>query len=223
MDWNSFFKFVAAVGTFGAAFAWLVRRVIQYYLNKDIEQFKSQLKLGSDKEVENLKSRLQIEAQRRLVEYSSLHQERASLIAELYERLFEINRRLKWIKTASTDPKIVTMAANIKEEGIEDYINESKKELQMDIERLNKFCMPKQIYFDLEVCNLIEKFVTTAGYVSILATSLSRIADNGRDGEEFINNITAPIEEALDLLEDEFRVMLGVEDREVISPPTDAA
>jgi hypothetical protein len=64
----------------------LFRSLISQLLTKDIEKFKTQLKADADKSVEQYKSTLQMTALEHQVRFSKLHEKRAQVIADLYER-----------------------------------------------------------------------------------------------------------------------------------------
>jgi len=55
-----------------------------------LSKFKAQLKADADAKIEELKSSLQMAALEHQVRFSNLHEKRAQLIADLYERLVDV-------------------------------------------------------------------------------------------------------------------------------------
>ncbi len=71
-----------------SALSWLIKSVIVHYLNKDVENYKSQLSVIATKEIEKLKSQLQILNKEREFRFIKLHEKRAEIISELYLKIY---------------------------------------------------------------------------------------------------------------------------------------
>jgi hypothetical protein len=69
MFWEDLLRTLGGMAILVSAIAWLSRSLLTNLLSKDLEKFKSDL---------------QIESQRHAVEYSALHAKRAELISDLY-------------------------------------------------------------------------------------------------------------------------------------------
>ncbi len=83
---------VGGVTGISFAVAFLMKSVINHALTRDAEKFKAQLKADADLEIEKLRSSLQMVAIEHQVRFSSLHAERAKIIAELHGRLVDAER-----------------------------------------------------------------------------------------------------------------------------------
>lgn len=64
----------------------LFRSLLSQWLAKDVESFKAKLKADADTSIEQLKTTLQMTALEHEVRFSKLHEKRAQVIADLYER-----------------------------------------------------------------------------------------------------------------------------------------
>ena len=72
-----------------AAVAWLARSIIDQFLSKDLERFKSELASASSLSAERTRHELALAAQEKGLLLTKLHEKRAQVIAELYGLLVE--------------------------------------------------------------------------------------------------------------------------------------
>lgn len=72
-----------------AAIAWLARSVLQNWLTKDVEAFKATLLSESSAATEKLRHGLSLAAVEHQVSFAKLHERRAEVIAEAYDKLVE--------------------------------------------------------------------------------------------------------------------------------------
>ena len=76
--------------TFLLAVGFLVKSLISKWIQQDTEKFKNQLQKDSNVEIEQLKHALQRTALEHQVRFTKLHERRADVIADLYERLAKL-------------------------------------------------------------------------------------------------------------------------------------
>ena len=87
MDWNSIFKHAfIAIGGMGIV-AWLTKRLLIHFLDKDLNNFKMQLQHLYDSKLEEIKSNHTIKGLEHETKFKSLHTRRFELITELYAKL----------------------------------------------------------------------------------------------------------------------------------------
>lgn len=217
-----------------AALAWLSKKIISSVFMKDLEKFKAELKSNGDLVIEKFKSEIQLEAQKRIIEYTSLHEKRAELIADLYSRLyqlynsiqkvlFEYEHRLIREEVDRKDPSFSKRQNWEMIPGIHFLdANEEKqlKELSLLISEFYNFYSSHKIYFTPQVCDLIDRF---AGLAAYLKMNYGNIALKDKDGKLYVNpeikEVWDKAIEAIPLLlsnlEGEFRTILGVGSNEV--------
>lgn len=91
MPWADIIKFVGGGTAFLMVSAWFIRSLMQQLLSRDLERFRSDLRLSGEREIESLKSLLSIEATKEQIRFSKLQERRADVIAEAYKRLVALN------------------------------------------------------------------------------------------------------------------------------------
>lgn len=125
MGWLYLLEKLGTTGIITVALAWLVRSLIRSFLAKDLENYKSNLKAQSDIAIEQLKSLLQIEAHKKSIEFSSLHEKRASMIADLYVHLYNMWGFIQRLHFAYQHREI-------KEDIDRKYLRKNRKEWQLE-------------------------------------------------------------------------------------------
>src|SRR5215469_2717812 len=89
-----------------AAAAWLTKTLVSNRLALDAEKFKIEIKANADAEIERLKNSLQMAALEHQVRFSKLHEKRADVIREVYERLVEVYEQSRiFVTTAAYSAK----------------------------------------------------------------------------------------------------------------------
>ena len=91
MAWAEIIKFVGGGTAFLMVSAWFIRSLMQQLLSRDLERFRSDLRLSGEREIESLKSLLSIEATKEQIRFSKLQERRADVIAEAYKKLVALN------------------------------------------------------------------------------------------------------------------------------------
>jgi hypothetical protein len=208
-------KLIAAGGIGGA----IASCIGNWFVNKKLQAQKHE----HDKQLESLKSNLQLETQKQVIEYTSLHDKQAQIIADFYARLSDlygcIQRlmgayRMREIKEQiekenpdlPAPPKQIALTAE--EQKAIDAEHTCNKEL-FEFYRRNK------IYLSLVVCELTDRFYGLASY---LAMEYHSVTFKDRDGKLYVNSevkevwdkAIETIPKLLIQLEKEFRGILGV-------------
>jgi len=242
MHWNDIFQTIlqalGGVTILVAALMWISKSLLTNLLSKDVEKFKSELQASSQKNIESLKTNLQIEAQRHAVEYSSLHLRRAELISELYSCAVELYQGVMslsmelGIRQARAEHYSRYEAATAQPWEIKVGIHTLSPDEEVQAKALHQtykefmhFYGEKKIYFSVDVCNVIESFANTAGYMGIM---YQNVAVRDDDNQPFINPLVSKtwekmgnkLPELLATLEKEFRSLLGVNKTFTPIPPS---
>ena len=106
IDWQSVLTTVGSSTALLTAAAWVIRTVITQQLARDTEAFKARVKSDADIEIEKLKNALQIAATEHQVMFSKMHEKRAQVIEQVYEKLTEIQSSAEVFALASeNNPK----------------------------------------------------------------------------------------------------------------------
>jgi hypothetical protein len=233
--WEEMIKNLGIFAIFAAAFAWLVKKVVEFFMTQDIAAYKIKLTEKSEKEIELFKAQLQAIARERDIRYSELHKRRVEIISDLYTLLEDahesatifslevqfgvtmdaVQHRLAELDLPSTEdpqfeaPKRLT---NKREDAIEAY---------QKILRFSRFFKKHQLYFSKELSDQIQRIVPI---LEGIPTSYI-VADP--ESDEFIEEIekelnawnkqAEDVAQTLDLIEDEFRRILGSEEMEIDS------
>jgi hypothetical protein len=165
-----------------------------------LETLKAQLKAGNDVELERIKNQLVVQADRQKLLFSSLHAKRAEILAQVYAALFDYYESLGAYTSAaelfgmpSRQEKLDTLKGKL-----------SRFRL---VYTTNRIYIPKKLSVDLD--NL-EKDMLKAGNTFIISVSQSSSTDPVTDAWiKVIEKIEGPIKTYLELLEAEFRKLLG--------------
>lgn len=187
-----------------AASAWLMKTVLTDKFARDAEAFKSRLKAEADVEIERLKSSLQMTAIEHQVRFSKLHERRAELIAELYERLVDVF----W-----NGQRFVLTGASPVEQGLRDEYNKMMEQIRV----FAIFVDTHRIYFPEGICGLLDAYVNdvrkTVINVGVFGSLPFPNEVTHKQRTEAIMNAYLAFENkipaARGALESEFRAMLG--------------
>ena len=234
MDWYGLVGQLLTSTVVVAVVAFVAKSVISQWMARNIEGFKAALSAESARSIEELRFNLQSEAQRQQIVFGSLHTRRAEVIAELYGKLYELDRAVhfvlgeQWFREIRDDtdrrfgpPKEpYTMRP-----GYEVLSPEEKKhvdDLRHAVSDFYQFYGRLRIYFTPEACSLLDRFGALA---SFLASNYHNIAYKDKDGKPYVNPKVKQVWDAAVgtipqlkvLLEKEFRSLLGV--TAVTSPP----
>jgi hypothetical protein len=199
--------------------AWLVKTVLTDRLTRDAEAFKTRLKADADTEIEHLKSSLQMIAVEHQVRFSKLHERRAEVIAELYERLvgaFWVGQRFVLTGASPSEwdgERFVLTGGSPDEQRRRDEYNKT-------MERIGEFALfvdTHRIYLPDGICALLDKFVDDLRRTVIPVGVYGAIAcpneETQRQRNEAVMSAYLAFEKSIPAargaLETEFRAILG--------------
>ncbi|CAB3805636.1 hypothetical protein [Pararobbsia alpina] len=228
MLWEDILRTLGGMAILVAAIAWLSKALLTALLSKDLEHFKSELEISSQKSIEAFKASLQLEAQRNAIEFAALHAKRAELVAELYSRIVSLYAGI--LKLAQElGAREVRSEDYMKYEAVRAQpweikpgihtLSESEEAkataLQEAYKDLCHFYNEKKIYFSIQVCEQIDSFAALAGYIAVM---YQNVAIRDDDNQPYVNPLVVKVwnqagEKATPLLsavESEFRTLLGV-------------
>ena len=222
MMWDEILKTLGGMGILVAALT-LSKSLLTLLFSKDLEKFKSDLQVSSQQSIEAFKSSLQIEAHRRHTEFSELHAKRAEFIAELYTKLLSLYRGIldlsrlmghrEYLSEQNVSKALSKFMAEMNKLTPEE--EEKAKALQQTTRDFFAFYSEKKIYFSPKVCELIEEFWSLTTYMAIMYENVTRKdEDNNLYVNPFVKSIwdkaSEKIPKLLEMLEKEFRLLLGV-------------
>ena len=236
IDWQVLLTTLGGTSILIAALAWLSKTIISSIFTKDLERFKAELKESGDLAIEKFRSEVQLEAQKRIIEYSSLHERRAELIADLYSRLYQLYNSIQRVlfeyehrqireDVDRKDPLSRTREPWQKVPGIHFLDAEEEKrvkELSTLTAQFHEFYCTHKIYFTPPVCNLIDRFSALAAYLVMNYENVALKDENGNlyvnpEIKEVWDRAIETIPLLLSNLEGEFRTILGVSSGEALT------
>lgn len=185
------------------AAAWLAKKFVDTRLNKELEQYKSELKKESDLELEHLKSKLQFAIKEREITVTWLHQKRANAIEGLYSSLVELHDSVRVVLDVLS-PRAPS--------DIRKYTQEAYEKIQSTYSTYLK----TRIFLNHETCEKVEDVLNAfqdplTTYYSFLGNyddhELHTLADVKNHSWKELRSKVFP---AMKELESEFRTVLGV-------------
>ena len=197
---------VSSVVVVGAA-AWVIRTLVSDRLARDADKFKIQLKADADSTIERLKNSLQMAALEHQVRFSNLHEKRAVVIAEVYQRLVEAERggwRVVLVEGQHNNTQ--------KQE-------EAKRDNDERMYEISFFIEKNRIYLPERICASLKSFLDTMSihvikvgvYGSIEYPTPDTLKERNKVLLEAYQAFEREIPAARRALEDEFRKILGGE------------
>jgi hypothetical protein len=203
MGWNDFLKIFGGSAALLCLAGWLFRQFILHRLKKDLSTFNSKL----DEKLEWFKSELSIISKRYEITFSKLHQTRADVIAELYEKLIDAKRAIvKFTNLYATTVDSISQGNKM----AETMMRGLKKEAQDSVTVLMEYSDRKKIYFPHEITNLIRDFTHTL-MMQLFADEHTVVGlDAWYDNRD---KLESEMEIVIHYIEVEFKEMLGVEEK----------
>jgi hypothetical protein len=211
---------IAAIGLWG-------RKLIEFFFKETIEIKKTELaqelqlhkqkieqentlyKLDIDKNLEEYRNKLEILKLEYQVQFSRLHEKRSEVIETIYQKLVRLN-------FAILD---LTIGHMVVEDAESEEQNRLKEANDSYFEFL-KFYSEKKIYFQPEICLILEKLKILYWEGALDLTEPKRMRAMGVTGPDLTishekviaarKSVTEEIPKVLGLLEYEFRILLGV-------------
>jgi len=202
---ENIFEIFAIFGITGSilmlAVGFLIKSIINHFLQKDLENFK----LKANFEIEKYKSEIQLENERHRIVFSKLHNERASVIKELYSKLDTMEQSIRSFM------RPLKLRGKMPEEKEIKHSSKCYNEF-VDFYRKNKF------YFSKSTCEMINEVNANIMKVWGNAKScenveeflLGKISEEKKEWINSWNDMNKKSKTLRELLEDEFRSILGV-------------
>ncbi len=86
-----------------AVLGFLARTILQHFLSKDIEKFKSNLESEAKSEIESFRSNLEKERIRLQISYSGIFEKQATVIIEMYKLILDFENKIRSFMTPMDD------------------------------------------------------------------------------------------------------------------------
>jgi hypothetical protein len=206
INWQDVITTVGGEGVLLGAAAWLVKAIISNRLTLDAETFKTRLKADADVEIERLRSGLQKTAVEHQVRFAKLHERRAEVIAELYNRLVEAQQE---------GERFVFVGSYAEQPEQKEAYNATAQKLR----DLYFFVEKHRIYLPERVCTLLNNFMDPVRKTVIGVGVYSSFEYPTQQTSEAKNRLLLAASEAFEqkiptarrAVEEEFRTLLGVE------------
>ncbi|MDY6906109.1 MAG: hypothetical protein SWH61_15660 [Thermodesulfobacteriota bacterium] len=194
MNWQEIIEFLGGSLAISGTIAFLGKKAIEAYINGRVEAYKSNLeKIATEHSIR----------------FQSLHSERANVIKEFYEKL------------AFLDDTLYSTLRRFQAVGEPD-LKEKVDKLARQFNDIRHYFLPKRIFFEDHLCELIDKILDTAKGIFFDITTfpvdtndLSSKYDQEvlKERHEFWENAREihenEISQLKQKLEDEFRRILG--------------
>jgi hypothetical protein len=181
-----------------AAVAWLIRSIITHFLSKDVEAYKINLQRESDREIERHRAELRKLELEHEVRFSKLHEKVFETIAELYALLtdahFAMSHYLEPIANDNEPPN-----------------KEREGQAVKAYSKFNEFFKKHEIYFDPNLCEMLEKFGSEWRYLYVDSEGDEYKKYRGEGWQKAWNHLTTSINKIKKSLQDEFRRMISIE------------
>jgi hypothetical protein len=219
MDWTNLTFSTVCI----AAIAWFAKSVFSLIFSKDLEKFKNDLNANSEKSIEKFRSNVQLEAQKRVIEYTLLHGKRGQIIADFYAQLADLyicierlmsQYRMREIKE-QIEKELPDLASPPKQIGLTAEEQQAIDAVHACNKKLFEFYKKNRIYFSLAICNLTDRFCGLASYLAIEYLDVTYKDEAGNlyvnpKVKEVWDKAIETIPQLLTQLELEFRDILGV-------------
>lgn len=194
MNWQDLIEFLGGSLAISGTIAFLGKKAIEAYINGRVESYKANLeKIATEHSIR----------------FQSLHSERAQVIKEFYEKL------------ALLDDSLYSTLRRFQAVG-EPELKEKVDKLANQFNEIRHYFLPKRIFFENHLCDLIDKILDSAKGVFFDITTypvdtsdLSYKYDSEvlKERHDFWENARkiheSEISELKKKLEDEFRNILG--------------
>jgi hypothetical protein len=125
--------------------AWLSRRIIIHFLDKDLDKYKAGLKAAYDSKLEEIKTGHVIAELEHEIRFRNLHEKRFELIAELYSRLDDTHRSMQRYT------QIMTEAGDLPEQ---DRCTQAAEKYNA----MQEFYSRHKIFFTHDECERIDEY-----------------------------------------------------------------
>jgi hypothetical protein len=205
--WNELIKTLGITAFIVTGIVWLARSIFKHILSKDIEKYKIKLGFESDQKIEELRNQLKILSLEHEIRFSRLHDKRALIIAEMYEKLIDA------VNAATDYVSFVDLAGEPSKD----------KKFEIAITKISTFYQyynKRKIFLSKQLCDQIKQFSDKLWkpthelslYIGDMGFAKRPDGDYDDVWMEAWNSISGgEIPQAVQALEAEFRNLLGVE------------
>lgn len=146
--WETFLVVIGGNTVLLAVFAWLAKSLTMHHFSKDLEVFKSNLKVDADAEMERIKHELSLGTIEHQVKFAKLYERRGEVIGKIYSLLVKTDRAVQMFRTTLSHEIVKTSEEDKKK--IVQRVQEASSELY-------KYFDENRIYLPDCVCPALEK------------------------------------------------------------------
>jgi len=210
--WQTFWYALGGTATAVSALGALFAYIIQHRLNLRLADYNAQL----SKNLTTLSNELQRNSKRQEIEFSWLHAKRAETIAELYGRLATVDYMLT--KLLAQEGVKTQMVTSEKAEYIKSEVAKFAEETANLIEEIAERVLSTLIYFETDSATHLLRVTAYLRKLSLLHLHKADLLQNVTKAQlsdakatEAIHDTRKYLPETKNVLEGEFRRLLGVE------------
>jgi len=209
INWQTIFENVGITGVIIAAVSWLAKKLVSEAMARDTEKFRIELKATADSQIERQKNELRMLALEHQVRFSKLHEKRAEVIAQLYKFMNETNWAAQnFVYGDASDRKKAECARS---KAIE----------------LREFFELHKLYLPNSVCIVLDQFIKKlsllisiikAFWIDVEFPNERMMLERNEKMLEAVKALETDLPRMQDLLETEFRKLLGAVEEEWLIP-----
>lgn len=209
-----------------AGITYLAKTFLAKYLENKLESYKSELQKNSEIEIQKLRSKLELENQKSITSFNTLHSKTGELIADLYRKLSDIEDNIRGVqhqielrKCREEVDQLKPYTKDIWElrYGIDTLTTEESDLITQFNKNLSDFWITfkrNKIYFPRDFCTSIEKYSSSASFVASKYSDMAIKNDDNQlfvstEAKEFWDTILKSMPKYLEALESEFRALGG--------------
>ena len=213
MNWNEIIKFLISASGVSAIIIYIGKKLVDKSLDASIEKYKTQL----SKELELYKSDLSRVNTEHQIKYNRLHEQRGEKVKELYQLIYELEKKLKHLTSPFQGPEWPTETE--RSESVKTHLFELEDTLELN-----------RIYFNDDLSKKIESIIKESRNILSMIFKAKLIQKhnddlNTRNNHHLVDNPHEPLDtwvEAesfvqneikqarMDLI-NEFHVIIGVQ------------
>ncbi len=198
-------KFVSSAAIITVGVAWVIRSLVAHLLSKDIDSYRNKLQTQANIELEKTKHELSIISLEFEKQNQILQECRAKSISELYGRLVEFifaagdfSNIVEWSGDKTKEEKAVILSE--KAQLFTDYFNKNKIYFSKDL------CEKVRTVFD----GIYDKALTYRIWMAMQKDGVGDAKKYHESWENAWNYMKDQVPALREMIEDEFRVLLGV-------------
>jgi hypothetical protein len=196
--WQLFFASLGGTATALVIAGFLGRTLIEQWFKKDFKRFEA--KLDQIASAEQTK-------------FAHRHEKQASIAAEAYADVVELNRQVDAYHLAEL--RVTIIKSVVEKSRAEESASKAHQQLQAALGALEKYIARNRLYLDDDISEQLDAFCKTVSRAAVSIGSLGMsIEDRDIEGEREmrreLNQILAALSEARKHIEGHFKRLLGV-------------